>query len=76
MFAVERQNIICKKIEDKGSVSISELIELFGVSVETIRRDLLELERQGKLRRIHGGAMSSGVIKKEGNRETRILEFA
>lgn len=76
MFAVERQNIICQKIEDKGSVSISELTDLFEVSVETIRRDLLELERQGKLRRIHGGAMSSGGIKREGNRESRISEFA
>ncbi len=76
MLAVERHRIICEILDKNGSVSIGELNERFGVSIETIRRDFLELERQGKLRRIHGGAMSISNIKKMGTRLSRISEFA
>ncbi|MDO4294150.1 MAG: DeoR/GlpR family DNA-binding transcription regulator [Eubacteriales bacterium] len=49
--------MIAEQIRGKGAVRISELVEQFGVSVETIRRDLLELEKGGQLRRVHGGAV-------------------
>ena len=32
-------------------------MEHFGVSVETVRRDLLNLERDGFLKKVHGGAV-------------------
>lgn len=35
----------------------AELAEHLGVSVDTVRRDLLELENDGRLRRVHGGAI-------------------
>lgn len=57
MFAVERQDQIAGLVNEKGTVRIGELTQLFSVSVETIRRDLLELERQNCLRRVHGGAL-------------------
>ena len=40
-----------------GSVEVAELARRFGVTTETIRRDLSELQAQGKLRRVHGGAV-------------------
>lgn len=43
MFATERQQEIIEFINAKGAAKIGELTERFGVSVETIRRDLLEL---------------------------------
>ena len=35
----------------------AELADRLGVSVDTVRRDLLELETAGQLRRVHGGAV-------------------
>ncbi len=39
-------------------VNYKDLANRFGASKSSIRRDLLELERQGILRRVHGGAIS------------------
>lgn len=58
MFAQERHRAIVQKLESEKSVKASELMELFGVSFETIRRDLEFLEAEGLLKRVHGGAMS------------------
>lgn len=57
MLAVERQRRILDMVQERGAVKIGEMTELFSVSTETIRRDLLELERQKRLRRVHGGVM-------------------
>ena len=42
-----------------GTVSVSQLAARFGVSDMTIRRDLTELERDGLLERVHGGAVAA-----------------
>ena len=39
------------------------MIETLGVSIETVRRDLLYMERSGLLNRVHGGAVSVGDMK-------------
>lgn len=57
MLAIERQEIICDLLRKNKSVMTTELVERFDVSVETIRRDLLVLEQQHRLQRVHGGAM-------------------
>ncbi len=59
MNAHERQKIILQLIAEKGSVTVAELCERFGVSDMTIRRDLSLLEKASLLRRIHGGAVSA-----------------
>ena len=58
MVAEERRLQICELLGDRRTVSLGELTARFGVSSETIRRDLLALETAGALRRTHGGAMS------------------
>lgn len=60
MFANERQDKIYAMIQKNGAVTTSGLMEAFGVSVETIRRDLLHMEQQGRLVRVHGGAVTKG----------------
>ncbi len=40
-----------------GSVEVADLAQRFDVTTETIRRDLSELQSQGQLRRVHGGAV-------------------
>jgi len=59
MNAVERQNKIVEHILEEGQIEIPEICEMFSVSEMTARRDLNELDRQGMLRRIHGGAVAS-----------------
>lgn len=48
--------------ENEGKVLVEDLALRFGVTTQTIRRDLAELSEVGKLERVHGGAvMPSGV---------------
>ena len=51
-----RSEQILQELLRHGEVSVDGLAKFFGVSPATIRRDLSDLERQGLLRRVHGGA--------------------
>ena len=57
---VTRQSWILRKIADSGAVHTNDLADELHVSVETIRRDLASLERNGAVERVHGGAVSLG----------------
>lgn len=56
MLANIRRDKICSILKKQQAVTTAELAKRFGVSIETIRKDLLELERQNELVRVHGGA--------------------
>ncbi|MBD2845625.1 DeoR/GlpR transcriptional regulator [Paenibacillus sp. IB182496] len=58
MLVAERYERIVQLVNDRGSIRVSELSEICGVTEETIRRDLDRLEQAGRLRRSHGGAVS------------------
>ena len=66
-FAVERKDQILGLIQQKGRVTVDELIKGFKVSGATIRRDLEFLERQGLITRAHGGAISKSRVSLEPN---------
>ena len=57
MYAAERQHRLVERARTSGRVEVRAAADELGVTPETIRRDLSELERQGLLRRVHGGAM-------------------
>ncbi|WP_457098349.1 DeoR/GlpR family DNA-binding transcription regulator [Microbacterium sp. P5_E9] len=57
MYATERQELIEQLLAGEGRVSVVELAHRFAVTTETVRRDLDQLEAQGNLRRVHGGAV-------------------
>jgi DeoR family fructose operon transcriptional repressor len=57
MYAEERQTDIVGRARSQGRVDVTFLAEEFGVTTETVRRDLTVLERHGLLRRVHGGAI-------------------
>ena len=59
-LAQVRKNNILKLVSTRGSATVSELCEHFGVSPATIRNDLRELEASQLIERTHGGAMRSG----------------
>lgn len=56
MLGFERRDIIKKLIINDGKVLVVELAKRFDVSEETIRRDLIQLEKEDVLVRTHGGA--------------------
>ncbi|WP_372377172.1 DeoR family transcriptional regulator [Vibrio natriegens] len=53
-----RQNYIVDQVRKQGEVKVEELADKYGVSVETIRRDLNTLAKHNLLCRTHGGAVS------------------
>lgn len=57
MQAVTRASYILKTVSKAGQVSVTDLAQDLKVSVETIRRDLKDLDLKGELVRVHGGAM-------------------
>jgi DNA-binding transcriptional ArsR family regulator len=62
-LAVRRHNEIVQRLRAAGSVSVGELADVFGVSHETIRRDLKLLADQGHLDVVHGGAARRGMME-------------
>lgn len=57
MLAVERRNLILEKLQEEKKVVVSELSEQFGVSEETIRRDLDKFDKEGLAIKSYGGAV-------------------
>lgn len=53
----ERRQEILSRLNKDGRIEVPELAKTFGASAETIRKDLIELENRGLLKRVHGGAL-------------------
>ncbi|MFT4052650.1 MAG: DeoR/GlpR family DNA-binding transcription regulator [Microbacterium sp.] len=58
MYATERQQLIEQLVGADGRVAVVDLARRFGVTTETVRRDLGQLESAGLVRRVHGGAVA------------------
>ena len=56
MLAEERFGMILELLGRQRTATVQELCEALGTSESTIRRDLTELDRLGKLNKVHGGA--------------------
>ncbi len=59
LFQEERYKLIADLIHERGRVSVKELSDVFDLSLVTIRKDLKHLEKEGKVLRTHGGAIST-----------------
>ncbi|GAB2913288.1 DeoR/GlpR family DNA-binding transcription regulator [Rhodococcus aerolatus] len=57
MYAAERQSLLLRRSRSEGRLDVTTMAAELDVTPETIRRDLGALERQGLLRRVHGGAI-------------------
>ncbi|MCL2352386.1 MAG: DeoR/GlpR family DNA-binding transcription regulator [Firmicutes bacterium] len=57
MLAIARRNEILTLLQTNQSVIVSEMSRLYGVTEETIRRDLEELEKRGFAKKTYGGAV-------------------
>lgn len=58
MLAEERVSAILSLIEQQGAASVAQLCQATGASEATIRRDLTQLHQQGRLNKVHGGAVT------------------
>ena len=76
MLAQQRYDFILGKIEQNGSVTVTDVASELEVSIETIRRDLIMLETHGKLQRVFGGAVRLGNPKRLESFETRLDQNA
>lgn len=67
-----RQADIMRYLEKNHYVSIDEITALFSVTTQTARRDIMALEQEGKVRRLHGGATISTPVDPATYRQRRI----
>lgn len=84
MLGINRKKSILELIGQNENIKLKKIVEELGYSEATIRRDLNELEKAGKITRVHGGAVLNGnqeqevPFKKEINSQAknRIAKFA
>lgn len=84
MLTDERHDVIRALLVSDGRVVANELAVRFGVSEDTVRRDLRELAKAGYCRRVHGGALApapvalpiSARVDKDADAKTRLAAEA
>lgn len=59
MWVAERHRLILELLGSHQGMTTERFADMLGVSRETVRRDLIELERAGQLARVHGGAVAA-----------------
>ncbi|MEF3403436.1 DeoR/GlpR family DNA-binding transcription regulator [Agromyces sp. CCNWLW203] len=74
--APRRRELALALVAERGFVRVAELSRAFGVTTVTARADLDSLERQGGIRRVHGGAvpLSSPLAAERPEREPSFEE--
>ena len=70
-YADQRKNRLLERLRRDGRIDAVQIADELGVTGETVRKDLIALERQGLLRRVHGGAVSVQSLSFEPAVETR-----
>ncbi|MFP7492272.1 DeoR/GlpR family DNA-binding transcription regulator [Terribacillus saccharophilus] len=65
MLTPERQEKILQMLQEQRNVTIPEFVQATNASISTIRRDLIELENQRLLQRVHGGASIASSLSYE-----------
>ncbi len=60
MLKEERQQLILSEVDLHNRILLTDIAESLDVSIDTVRRDVKELDAEKKLRKVHGGAISLG----------------
>src|SRR5690349_2645212 len=61
MLTAQRKQLIIKRLASHGQIVAKDLARELDTSEDTIRRDLRELALQGRLQRVHGGALPASA---------------
>src|SRR5579875_823195 len=79
MLQEQRFDLILQFLRETGSLSVHELVRRLGVSRETVRRDLKDMQDKGLLTKVHGGAVLNKVgdepsyaVRTATNREEKV----
>ncbi|WP_306150887.1 DeoR/GlpR family DNA-binding transcription regulator [Roseovarius sp. MMSF_3281] len=67
----QRQSRLLAELAQQNYLSLEAISRRFGVTTQTARRDLIELEELGRLRRMHGGAITINAIPPDELRHRR-----
>lgn len=70
-YSVQRQQVILRTLRRDGRVDATDVADELAVTTETIRKDLIRMEKRGLLSRVHGGAVSIGDLVYESDVTTR-----
>lgn len=71
LYADQRKQQLISALRRDGRIDATRIANEMGVTGETIRKDLIVLERQGLLRRVHGGAVPVDYLSYEPAVDTR-----
>lgn len=58
MLTKQRQDLLLELLEERGSITVSEVKDMLDASESTIRRDITALDEEGKLVKVFGGAVA------------------
>lgn len=72
MLKDERQQSILEQLETNKKVSLVTLSQQMSVSYDSIRRDIIELEEMGLLKKVHGGAIANSYLTMKARQEMGI----
>lgn len=72
LYSAQRRQAILDTLATTGRVDVAAMADELSVTSETVRKDLTALERQGHLRRVHGGAIPPQDLSFEPDVTTRI----
>ena len=61
MLTTQRKELLLTRLAAEGQIVAKSLSQELGLSEDTIRRDLRELAQEGKLQRVHGGALPASA---------------
>ncbi len=74
MYQEERMELILEYLKKHKRINVETICNLYGVSRDTARRDLVKLEKQGAILRTHGGALLKTLQKDFKNYKDRLLD--
>lgn len=66
MLKEERHQLILNEVALHNRVLLADIAEVLNVSVDTVRRDVIQLDTEKKLKKVHGGAVSLAYANNTG----------
>jgi DeoR/GlpR family transcriptional regulator of sugar metabolism len=76
MLKEERQKLILEQLKNVKKINLNELSDLLFVSYDSVRRDVIELEDKGLLKKVHGGVVSNSYLSVLAGQRTEINNAA